>query len=270
SSTPVELPPTVFFGFTEGTHEFPQQHAISDVSIKYGTFVNPQPPPPGGGAGAPYNALEPTRILDTRQSGGPIGPDGVRSVKVTGVKNVPADAGALVMNVTVDQPTADGFVTIYPTGAQRPTASNLNFVAGQAIANLVTAKVGTGGQVDIYNFAGNTHVIFDVVGYFPNTSGATATELSADATSGGEFVPVAPARILDTRAGVGASQAPLGAGGQLDLQVTGAGQVPSSGVAAVVMNLTATNTTEAGFLTAWPAGGARQTTSNVNFVAGQS
>jgi hypothetical protein len=267
SNTEVLLPPTIYFGFTEGTHEFPQRHAISDVSVAYGQEVAPPPPPPppppGTGAGAPYTAVPPTRILDTRPNNG-VGPDGTKSVKVTGVGGVPANADAVIMNVTATEPTADGFITVYPAGTAKPTASNLNFVAGQNIANLVTAKVGTGGQVNIYNFAGTTHVLFDVVGYFPAGGGATA--LSASAAQGGEFVPLSPARILDTRSGSG----PLGPNSSLDLQVTGSGGVPATGVAAVVMNVTGTNTTAPGFLTAWPTGQTRQTTSTLNFVAGQS
>ena len=175
------------------------------------------------------------------------------------------------MNVTVTQPTAPGYITVYPTGTQPPTASNLNFVAGQDIANLVTAKVGTNGQVDIYNFDGDTQVLFDVVGWFgASSSPASATTLSATANDGGQFVPLVPARILDTRSGVGATQAPLAPDSSIDLQVTGQGGVPSTGVAAVVMNLTGTNTSASGFLTAWPTGSARQTTSNLNFTADQS
>ncbi len=218
-------------------------------------------------AGQPFHALPPTRILDTRPNDG-VGPNAVKSVKVTG-GSVPEGAGAVVMNVTVAQPTADGFITVFPDGAQQPTASNLNFKAGQSIANLVTAKVGTGGKVDIYNFSGTTQVIFDVVGYFMDS--ASPASVSAQASAGGQFVPLAPARILDTRSGNGAAAAPLGPNGQLDLQVAGRGGVPAGTVAsAVVINLTGTNTTAPGFLTAWPTGGARQTTSNLNFVDGQS
>ena len=368
NSVPVNLPPSVYIGFTSGVHERPNQHAISDVSVRYGPIevptisATPSPAdlglvhvgstsapapitirndgfvdanvslggapagfavgglpvtlrpgatavlpttftasgtgtvqgkvtlnvgsvvgsatsqfavlgtgvPPGTPIGAPFSALPPTRILDTRGSGGPIGPGAVRTVRVAGVENVPANAGAVVLNVTVDQPTANGFVTVYPTGDPPPVASNLNFVRGQTIANLVTAKVGQDGSVDIFNFAGQTQVLFDVVGWFPSMNSASASELSTTAAQGGEFVPLAPARVLDTRAGVGASQAPLGPGGHLDLQATGAGGVPNSGVAAVVMNLTGTNTTAASYLTAWPTGQAMQTTSNLNFVAGQS
>jgi hypothetical protein len=57
--------------------------------------------PPGTSIGAPFSALPPTRILDTREAGQPIGPGEVRTVRVAGVKNVPLNAGAVVMNVTV-------------------------------------------------------------------------------------------------------------------------------------------------------------------------
>ena len=50
------------------------------------------------------------------------------------------------MNVTVTDPTWDGYVTVYPGDvADRPTASNLNFVAGQTVPNLVTVKVPASG-----------------------------------------------------------------------------------------------------------------------------
>jgi len=270
----VELPPVVYLGFTSGAGQVPQRHAISDVTIKYGTPAPPPPPPPPPPpvpGGAPYNAVAPARILDTRKSGGAIGPNAVRSVKVTGAMGVPEGAGAVVMNVTVTEPTSEGYITVYPSGTPAPTASSLNFVAGQNIANMVTAKVGTGGQVDIYNYAGDTQVLFDVVGWFPaSLSSASASTLSAQAGEGGEFVPLVPDRILDTRLGVGATAAPLSPNSSLDLRVTGKGGVPDTGVAAVVLNLTGTNTTAPGYLTAWPTGSTRQETSNLNFGPGQS
>jgi hypothetical protein len=120
--------------------------------------------------------------------------------------------GAVVLNVTVTQPTSGGYITVYPTGTLAPTASSLNFTPGQNIANLVTAKVGTGGQVAIYNYSGNTQVLFDVVGWFPNLDAQSAATL-AEQAGGGEFVPLVPDRILDTRSGIGAPQAPLGPNG---------------------------------------------------------
>ena len=219
--------------------------------------------PPTTQSGLPFRALSPSRLLDTRTNGGPLGPGSVRTIKVTGKNGVPASGvGAVVLNVTVTEPTAPGYITVYPNGQSPPTASNLNFVPGQNIANMVTAKVGANGSVNIFNFAGNTQVLFDVVGYFPTASAAT---LLGSAAQGGQYVSLAPNRFLDTRQ----THQTLGPNGQLDLQITNRGGIPSSGVAAVVMNLTATNTTAAGFLTAWPTGSARQTTSNLNFGPGQ-
>ena len=88
---------------------------------------------------------------------------------VTG--GVPATGvGAVVLNITATQPTTPGYVTVHPTGAALPNASNLNFVAGQTTPNLTIARVGDGGKVSLYNFAGDTHLIADIVGWFPATS----------------------------------------------------------------------------------------------------
>ena len=77
---------------------------------------------------------------------------------------------AVVLNVTVTQPTWDGSVVVFPTGTVAPTASNLNFTPGVTIANLVVAKVGTPGTrtVRLRNGAvqGNLHLVADLVGYF--------------------------------------------------------------------------------------------------------
>ena len=89
-------------------------------------------------------------------------------------------------------------------------------------------------------------------------------------TAPGAFVSVAPARLLDTREGIGAARAAVGANQTVDLQVTGRGGVPASGVAAVVMNVTVTGPSTGGFLTVYPSGTTRPTASNLNFTAGQT
>ena len=128
-----------------------------------------------------YTSLQPARLLDTRAGsptidgafagGGALGQGGVVNLTVVGRGNVPTTGvGAVVLNVTATSPTASGFVTVYPTGTQRPNASNLNFVTGQTTPNLVITKVGANGQVALFNSAGNTHLIADVVGWFPSAS----------------------------------------------------------------------------------------------------
>jgi hypothetical protein len=85
------------------------------------------------------------------------------------------------------------------------------------------------------------------------------------------YQAVTPARILDTRIGTGAPRAPVGPGGQIDVPVTGVGGVPVAGVAAVVLNVTATDVTASeSFLTVFPAGGPRPLASSLNMLAGQT
>lgn len=117
--------------------------------------------------------VSPTRILDTRPApenvGGFVGPLTVgytHTFQVTGVAGVPANAAAVVMNMTVDGTTAPSYLTAFPAGATRPLASNLNWAAGVTIPNLVTVKIGAAGKVSVYNAFGNTHVIADVAGYY--------------------------------------------------------------------------------------------------------
>jgi hypothetical protein len=76
---------------------------------------------------------------------------------------------AVVLNVTAVTPTSMSYMTVWPTGRARPTASNLNLAPGQNRPNLVVAMVGTNGRVSLFNFRGDTHVVVDVVGWFPNS-----------------------------------------------------------------------------------------------------
>lgn len=220
-------------------------------------------------AGMQYHPVNPVRVLDTRGApfgpigtcnagscGGALGAGGVKNVQVTGVAGVPNDGSvqAVVLNVTVDQNTAPSFLTVYPTGGTVPNASNLNFLAGQTVPNLVVVKVGSLGRVTAYNNQGSTHVIFDLAGYYS----LPANDL------GGLYRPVVPARVLDTR------PAKLGQGQTLDLAVAGHGGVPVSGASAVVLNLTVEGPTKNTFLTVYPKGTARPNASNLNVVAGET
>ena len=84
-----------------------------------------------------------------------------------------------------------------------------------------------------------------------------------ETSSAGRYVPVAPTRVLDTRSGIGWARQ-VGVGEQFDLAVGGIGPVPASGVIALVLNVTATNASGAGFITTWPAGGSRPDVSSLN------
>jgi hypothetical protein len=158
-----------------------------------------------------------------------------------------------VLNVTVTEPSAGGYVTVWPTTDARPNASNLNFGPGQTVPNLVVCKLGTDGSVSLFNAAGSSHVIADVVGYFTPWAGGVCASLT-------------PVRVLDTRD----RHAPLTAGATIDLTVAGTGGVPATGATAVALNVTVTEPTANGYLTVWPAGTARPVASNLNFVPGQT
>jgi hypothetical protein len=62
----------------------------------------------------------------------------------------------------------------------------------------------------------------------------------------------------------------LNAGGSLSVPVLGRAGVPSSGVGAVIVNLTVTGTKADGYLTTWPKGEARPNASSLNFASGQT
>jgi hypothetical protein len=120
-----------------------------------------------------FEPLSPTRILDTRDGTGtaggstaPLGAGGAIDLQVTGVGGVPNDATAVVMNVTYTEATAPGYLSIWPSGEPRPTVSNLNTQPGGTQPNLVTVKLGSGGRVSIFNYAGTTHVLADVAGFY--------------------------------------------------------------------------------------------------------
>ncbi|MFE2242277.1 hypothetical protein ACFXCU_22560 [Streptomyces virginiae] len=204
----------------------------------------------------------PSRFLDTRDGTGAVkqrvGPGGVVTLQVAGVKGVPASGvTAVVMNVTAVQPTEAGHVMVYPNGQPRPSVSNLNFAPGQIVPNLVTVPV-VNGKVDLRNNAGSVDLIADVTGYYTDQAGA-----------GSAFNPVTPARFLDTRDGTGAAKQRVGPGGVVTLQVAGVKGIPASGVTAVVMNVTAVGPTEAGHVTVYPNGQAAPGVSNLNFTPGQ-
>jgi hypothetical protein len=169
----------------------------------------------------------------------------------------------VILNTTATGPTKYGWLTLYPTGEPLPTASNLNFVAGQTVPNLVAVKTGPDGRIRVNNSAGlaggpHVHVILDVVGWYD------------DGTVGGAgFTPVAPTRIVDTRSYLG-GYGKLGPQQTMSCEVTDVGGVPASGVSAVIVNTTVTGATRSGWLTLYPTGEALPTASNLNFVAGQT
>jgi hypothetical protein len=218
--------------------------------------------PASGNAGA-YVPLTPDRITDTRSgSGAPnagdtLGAGGTLNVQVTGEDAIPAGATGAILNVTVTNTGSAGYLTAYPQGAARPTASNLDWNAGATVANRVLVPLGATGMITLYNNTGSADVIVDVDGYFTN---ATAT-LPSNASL---YTPITPTRLVDTRVSGGT----LGAGGTYFAQIAGSSGISLTATAAV-LNITATDTTAASFFTAFP-GGTMPTASDVNWGLGQT
>jgi hypothetical protein len=230
-------------------------------------MATPTPTPTPTPALGFYHPVVPSRILDTRSApqgvpAGKVGPDAEITVDVTGgASGVPADGvSAVVINATGTQATDFTYLTVHASDEPRPPTSNLNFGPGQDVANLVTVKVGSDGNVKVYNAVGSTHLVVDVVGWYGGP------------TDGSRFNSVNPKRILSTRDGIGAPTAKIGANASLVVDVTavyGSG-VPGSGVTAVVVNTTVSEATDASYLTVYPSDAGPPLASNLNFAAGQT
>ncbi|MER7461417.1 PKD domain-containing protein [Streptomyces sp. NPDC097981] len=212
--------------------------------------------------GSDYTPYGPTRLLDTRNgTGAPktkVAPYSSAHLKIGGNGGIPAGVTAVVLNVTVTNTTSGGHVTAFADGDDKPSTSNVNFVPGQTVPNLVIVPVGENGYVNLYNGGWESvDLIADVTGYFTQT-----------ASSG--YTPLAPQRFVDTRSGTGTAKGQLAGYGSFSTQITGLGKVPASGVTAVALNVTVTGPKSDGHLTVYPSGQAAPTASNVNFTTGQT
>jgi hypothetical protein len=211
-------------------------------------------------------SISPQRIFDTRngQGGVPLRKVGgayVLEVQVSGRNNIPAaGVSAVSLNVTATNPEGTGFITVYPCGT-RPVISSLNFIAGQTVPNAVVARLSDTGRLCFYS-----NVAVDII-----------ADINGSLLDGNGFNPTAPSRLFDTRSGFGGVPAQKigqldGTGTPLEVLVRGRNGIPSSGVTAVSMNVTITNTSASdvgGYVSVYPCG-ARPNVSNLNFVSGKT
>jgi hypothetical protein len=121
--------------------------------------------------------ITPCRLFDTRAGSDNVGPRSwplaggeTHVVPVWGTYGnctIPIGATGVSLGVTVVNPTAPSFLTVYPADEPRPLASNLNWVAGQApTPNAVTATLASDGRLAFYNLAGSVDVLVDIMGYY--------------------------------------------------------------------------------------------------------
>ena len=210
--------------------------------------------------GARFSGLPPARVLDTRTGLGLSGPftsGAARTFALAGRGGVPANAVAVSGTVTVTGQTSAGYLSLGPFAATLSRSSVVNVPVGDArAAGFTVALNGSGPVAAMWTGAGGSkaHVIVDVTGYF--VGGA----------SGSTFVPLTPARLLDTRTGNGLTGL-MATGVPRSFQVTGRGGVPA-GAKAVTGNLVAVAPNSGGYLALAPGVSATPATSSLNVPRG--
>jgi YVTN family beta-propeller protein len=201
--------------------------------------------------------VTPCRLVDTRQTGGPIQGGTSRSFTLPqlGGCNIPPTAGAYSLNVTVIPTATLGYLTIWPTGVDRPVVSTMNSLDGRIKADAVTVQAGVSGAVSVY-VTNTANVVLDIDAYY-----------APDTPSTLEFYPLTPCRVLDTRNPNGPLGGPyLQSGQERDFPVrSGDCQIPSN-AQAYSMNFTVVpyDGQPLGYLTVWPTGQSQPGVSTLN------
>jgi hypothetical protein len=93
------------------------------------------------------------------------------TVPVAGVAGVPSTGvESVLVNVAVVEPSSQGWLTLYPSGAGYPGTANVNFDPGDVVSNLALVRVGSNGAITVRNAIGSVHVIVDVLGWVPSST----------------------------------------------------------------------------------------------------
>ena len=192
------------------------------------------------------------RAVDTRDTRSPLAAGETRAIDLS-IVGVPADASAVVVSLVATEAQV-GFWTAFPSGGDRPLASSMNIdtAAQTRSAQAIVALPVGARSFQLFSQSGG-HLVVDVAGWFTGATSPVSTD--------GMFVPVSPQRVLDTRNEQGL--APWG-GTTVEF---GTGSPNPSGIAAVALNVTATDPWYLGYVTAHPAGVARPASSNLNVTA---
>jgi hypothetical protein len=221
--------------------------ATTDVIVDVFGYYTPA----GSASAGRFVPVPPQRAYDSRTGGKAIPAGATVHVPFTGI--LPAEASAVVANLTVTEASAPGYWTAWPSGGTQPKTSNLNSTAaGQTIANQIVVPV-TAGSIDVFSQAGG-HLLIDVTGYF--------TGAKSPSSNAGLYVPATPTRVLDTRT---TDLNPLGSAAEPQPGWSVETAIP--GYAAVSANVTLVHALQAGYVTAYPAGTARPGASSLNATA---
>ncbi|WP_298460185.1 hypothetical protein [uncultured Cellulomonas sp.] len=264
-------------GEVEVAHDVPMPWTDTDVStgvvytyrvvvVDGGAQSTPSDPvvtgplPEPVGEDGRFVAVDPVRVLDTRDGTGghrgALGPGASLAMDPGGPGQVvPRGVRAVLLNVTATEPTAVTHVRVWPAGDPMTGTSSLNVVPGQTRPNQVVVPVGEDGRVSLYNNLGTTHLVADLQGYYVGPQGQ----------HGGGYHPTRPVRVSDTRE----ERWPLQPGETVRLPMDAPGVVWNE-VVAVEVNLTVTGPTEHGHVTAWSGESAAPVVSHANFAPGQT
>lgn len=144
---------------------------------------------PGGRSA--FVPITPCRLFDTRSDANnvgarktPVNAGETLVEQVTGANGnctIPLDAVGIAFNVTTVNGTVASFLTVWPSDATRPLASNLNWVAGApATPNKVDVKLSGDGKASFFSNAGTVDVIADIVGYYTGLDGGASSRVILD------------------------------------------------------------------------------------------
>jgi uncharacterized repeat protein (TIGR03803 family) len=204
-----------------------------------------------------FYPLAPCRVIDTRGADGDLGGPHLlekteRDFPVLESSCIPSGVNitAYSMNVTVvpypsGQPLS--YLTVWPQGESRPTASTLNNPTATSVANAAIVPAGTGGGIAVYPF-NTTDLIVDINGYF-----------AAPSTGGYSFYATPQCRAFDSRNNNGHPFT-----GELTVNVaTGMCAAPGN-AGGYVFNATVVPSGPLGFLTLWANPGQQPLASTLN------
>jgi hypothetical protein len=230
------------------------------------TTVPPKPDEPID-QGPAIVSVQSSRLVDTRWTGATI--DGrmsrlgkrssgsVLQVPVTGRGGIASGSKAVMLTVTAIDPSASGYITVYPCGARRPNTASLNLVRGRTSVNGVYSSVGVAGSVCVYTTS-STHLLLSAEAFVPGASPVTA------------FVP---GRIADSRASGATADRRFRAvgkrpaGSTWPVVVQGRAGVDAD-AGAVMVNVTTVNAEQSGAVTVYPCGPVRPASPSFQFSSG--
>ena len=214
----------------------------------------PAPTAAPSGPAVGFQPISPARVVDTRQGLGATRLEAgvTKTIQIGGRGGVPSGASAVSANFTIVGQSGGGYLTVWNCAPTRPVVSTVNFSGGEVAPNAATVPLD-GGRLCVFSTS-PTDLVIDVNGYY-----------AASGTS--RFTPVAPARLMDSRIGLGAPGR-LVAGQTVELQISGKGGVPN-GVSAATLNVTSTDAATLGYISVYPCDGERPVVSNLNPTPGR-